>query len=84
MVKIRGADALAVGVLLVAAAVLFRDSLVPTSVHHADMRWLRSSEVSRLTVDHQRCDTVPNTCPPNGPVGPIPASPARATRSAAR
>jgi hypothetical protein len=38
-----------------------------------DMRWLKYSDVGkqfsvlRLTVYHQRCDGVPNTCPPNGP-----------------
>ena len=43
-------------------------------MHHTDMRWLRGSDagkkfgVLRLTVYHQGCDRVPNTCPPNGPV----------------
>lgn len=42
-------------------------------MHHTDMRWLESSDAGRqfgllrLTVYHQRCDRVPNTCPPNGP-----------------
>jgi hypothetical protein len=42
-------------------------------MHHTDMRWLRRSdedkrfEFLRLTVYNQRCDAVPNTCPPNGP-----------------
>ncbi|HKN56845.1 MAG TPA: hypothetical protein VJX66_30435 [Amycolatopsis sp.] len=42
-------------------------------MHHADMRWLRTGDagkhldVLRLLVYHQRCDGVPNTCPPNGP-----------------
>jgi hypothetical protein len=40
---------------------------------YTDMRWRRDSDagkqfgVVRLTVYHQRCDFVPNTCPPNGP-----------------
>jgi len=39
----------------------------------SDMRWLKYSDlgkqfgVLRLTVYHQRCDGVPNTCPPHGP-----------------
>jgi hypothetical protein len=39
----------------------------------ADMRWLRYRDIDkqfgvvRLTVYHQRCDELPNTCPPNGP-----------------
>jgi hypothetical protein len=43
-------------------------------MQHTDMRWLRRDDVGkqfgvlRLTVYHQRCDGVPNTCPPNGPV----------------
>lgn len=42
-------------------------------MEYTDMRWLRSEDadkqfgVVRLTVYHQRCDGVPNTCPPNGP-----------------
>jgi hypothetical protein len=38
-----------------------------------DMRWLRNEDVGksfrvlRLSVYHQRCDSRPNTCPPNGP-----------------
>ena len=37
------------------------------------MRWLKYTDlgkqfgVLRLTVYHQRCDGVPNTCPPHGP-----------------
>ena len=40
---------------------------------YTDMRWLRGSDAGkqfgtvRLTDYHQRCDYVPNTCPPNGP-----------------
>lgn len=40
---------------------------------YTDMRWLRTSDAGkqfgtlRLTDYHQRCDGVPNTCPPNGP-----------------
>ena len=42
-------------------------------MQYDDMRWLRKDDagrsfrVVRLTVYHQRCDTTPNTCPPNGP-----------------
>ena len=42
-------------------------------LHYTDMRWLRDRDagsqfdVLRLTVYHQRCDGVPNTCPPRGP-----------------
>jgi hypothetical protein len=42
-------------------------------LYYTDIRWLRSGdagkqfETLRLTDYHQRCDTVPNTCPPNGP-----------------
>lgn len=42
-------------------------------MEHADMRWLRNRDagrqfgVLRLTVYDQRCDSTPNTCPPNGP-----------------
>jgi hypothetical protein len=42
-------------------------------MHYTDMRWLRGSDAGkhftflRLTTYHQRCDSVPNTCPPNGP-----------------
>ena len=42
-------------------------------MHHTDMRWLRTEDAGklfaevRLTVYHQRCLGVPNTCPPNGP-----------------
>jgi hypothetical protein len=42
-------------------------------MHYTDMRWLRKRDEGlrfaelRLTVYHQRCDGVPNTCPPNGP-----------------
>ena len=42
-------------------------------MQHDDMRWLRSRDagdsfgVLRLTVYDQRCDGVPNTCPPKGP-----------------
>jgi len=42
-------------------------------MEYADMRWLKYSDFDkqfgllRLTVYHQRCDLVPNTCPPNGP-----------------
>ena len=40
---------------------------------HTDMRWLKRGDAGkqfgllRLTIYHQRCDGVPNTCPPNGP-----------------
>ena len=40
---------------------------------YTDMRWLKSQDAGkqfgllRLTLYHQRCDGVPNTCPPNGP-----------------
>ena len=55
------------------------DATGPVSVQtmrmeHTDMRWLRNRDagkafgVLRLTVYHQRCDGVPNTCPPNGPM----------------
>jgi hypothetical protein len=43
-------------------------------MRYTDMRWLKSTDLGkqfgllRLTVYHQRCDGVPNTCPPNGPV----------------
>jgi len=43
-------------------------------MHYTNMRWLRRRDAGkrfgevRLTVYHQRCDGVPNTCPPNGPV----------------
>lgn len=42
-------------------------------MHYTDMRWLgaRDAEkqfsVLRLTLYHQRCDGLLNTCPPNGP-----------------
>lgn len=42
-------------------------------MHHPDLRWLRTRDAGkqfaelRLTVYHQRCLGVPNTCPPNGP-----------------
>jgi hypothetical protein len=42
-------------------------------MHYTDMRWLRSRDAGRqfgmvrLTVYDQRCDRVPNTCPPFGP-----------------
>src|SRR6266571_2960703 len=42
-------------------------------MHYTDMRWVRSKDAGkqfgllRLSVYHQRCDSVPNTCPPNGP-----------------
>jgi hypothetical protein len=42
-------------------------------LHYTDMRWIKSSDVGKqfgelqLTVYHQRCDGVPNMCPPNGP-----------------
>jgi hypothetical protein len=42
-------------------------------MHYTDVRWLRRSDAGkqlgflRLIVYHQRCDGVPNTCPPNGP-----------------
>jgi len=42
-------------------------------MEYTDMRWLKSNDFSRqfgvvrLTVYDQRCDGVPNTCPPNGP-----------------
>jgi hypothetical protein len=38
-----------------------------------DVRWLKYSDVGkqfgvlRLTLYHQRCDGIPNSCPPNGP-----------------
>lgn len=40
---------------------------------YRDMRWLKRTDAGkrfgllRLTVYHQRCDGVPNTCPPHGP-----------------
>jgi hypothetical protein len=43
-------------------------------LHYTDMRWLRTEDAGkqfgflRLTVYHQRCDGIPNTCPPNGPM----------------
>lgn len=43
-------------------------------MQHTDMRWLKGEDrgkrfgVLRLTVYNQRCDGVPNTCPPNGRV----------------
>jgi hypothetical protein len=43
-------------------------------MRYSDMRWLRGADLGkqfgllRLTVYHQRCDGVPNTCPPRGPV----------------
>jgi hypothetical protein len=42
-------------------------------LQYTDMRWLKLRDagkqfgVVRLTVYHQRCDNMPNTCPPNGP-----------------
>ena len=42
-------------------------------IHYNDMRWLRSTDagkrftVLRLSDYHQRCDSTPDTCPPNGP-----------------
>ena len=42
-------------------------------LQHTDMRWLKYSDSGKqfgtieLTVYHQRCDTVPNVCPPHGP-----------------
>ena len=42
-------------------------------IHYNDMRWLRTSDASkqfnvlRLANYHQRCDGIPNTCPPSGP-----------------
>jgi hypothetical protein len=42
-------------------------------MHYTDMRWRRSGDteegfgVLRLSVYNQRCDGVPNTCPPHGP-----------------
>ncbi len=42
-------------------------------MHYSDMRWLTSAHVGRrfgvlrLSVYHQRCDGIPNSCPPNGP-----------------
>jgi hypothetical protein len=43
-------------------------------MRYDDMRWLKGADLGkqfgllRLTVYHQRCDGVPNTCPPHGPV----------------
>jgi hypothetical protein len=42
-------------------------------MEHTDMRWLKNRDggkqfgLLRLTLYHQRCDGVPNACPPNGP-----------------
>jgi hypothetical protein len=42
-------------------------------LQHTDMRWLKSSDLGKqfgtieLTVYDQRCDSVPNVCPPRGP-----------------
>jgi len=42
-------------------------------MQYTDMRWLRNNDAGRqfgllrLTVYDQRCDSGPNTCPPNGP-----------------
>ncbi|HEY6359511.1 MAG TPA: Ig-like domain-containing protein [Vicinamibacterales bacterium] len=42
-------------------------------LHYTDMRWLRAIDavtqfsVLRLTTYHQRCDGIPNSCPPHGP-----------------
>lgn len=42
-------------------------------MQYSDMRWLKNTDtgkgfgVLRLTVYDQRCDGVPNTCPPRGP-----------------
>lgn len=42
-------------------------------LYYPDMLWLRSGDADkafntlRLTVYHQRCDGIPNSCPPNGP-----------------
>jgi hypothetical protein len=42
-------------------------------LEYDDMRWRRSGDAGkqfgflRLTVYHQRCDSDPNSCPPNGP-----------------
>jgi hypothetical protein len=42
-------------------------------MHYDDMRWLKAEDrarqfgVLRLTLYDQRCDSGPNTCPPNGP-----------------
>jgi hypothetical protein len=42
-------------------------------LHYTDMMWLRQGDEGKqynslqLTVYNQRCDGIPNTCPPNGP-----------------